>query len=351
MSGACRARPCSLGPNPSLHRLRRRSPALVRRLRRYYGWSDFSASCINRLRSSDLPDAGRRAKATTVEPEISRFRAKSFGACWGLRPRRAGRALASRARPSCLPPRQQRRRPELTTFRGSIPSLLPPCQRFTRASRRTAHDSGPAWRARPSLYGTCTRCSLPVSRRTVFVVHLNDGRPNRRRWRIRHDLVDRCARGRHRCLRGRRDHQGLRRRRPRAASGERRRRGGDAVLHQPDARHARPAAAARGRRGGGRARNPRRRRRGAGDPSVFISSTPPGAAPRIPGRAAVAWCGHRLGDGFSVAGNCWPGPMSSAPPSPATRRGPQELRRAPASTRSTPARRRAATSAAASPRR
>jgi len=33
-------------------------------------------------------------------------------------------------------------------------------------SRCTAHDSGPVWFAMPSLQGTCTLYSLPVSRRT-----------------------------------------------------------------------------------------------------------------------------------------------------------------------------------------
>jgi hypothetical protein len=34
-------------------------------------------------------------------------------------------------------------------------------------SRAATHGSGPVWIAKPSLWRTCTSCSLPVSRRTT----------------------------------------------------------------------------------------------------------------------------------------------------------------------------------------
>src|SRR5260370_6049504 len=44
-----------------------------------------------------------------------------------------------------------------------------PVNASLRPSRATAHDSGPMWIATPSLQGTCTLYSLPVSRRLADV--------------------------------------------------------------------------------------------------------------------------------------------------------------------------------------
>ena len=43
-----------------------------------------------------------------------------------------------------------------------------PVNASRRTSRYAAHNSGPVWFAMPSLQGTCTLCSLPVSRRSRF---------------------------------------------------------------------------------------------------------------------------------------------------------------------------------------
>src|ERR1700704_6118904 len=54
------------------------------------------------------------------------------------------------------------------SLRGSIPSLANPLStlRGRRHRRYLTHDSGPVRFATPSLRGTCTHYSLPVSRRT-----------------------------------------------------------------------------------------------------------------------------------------------------------------------------------------
>src|ERR1700716_3765026 len=67
-----------VGPRPSLHRLRRGSLRLVRRLHSYYGGSDFSRSCIIGYGSSPSRCGpwGRRVHRPNVRPP--RFRRLPF---------------------------------------------------------------------------------------------------------------------------------------------------------------------------------------------------------------------------------------------------------------------------------
>jgi len=107
----------------------------VRGLRRYYAPVRLLPPVHHRLRPSGLPDAGRPATAGRSDGRSPGSRARSVRTCWGLRPRRASPALASRAGPCRLPQTQRRRRPGLSNFRGSIPSLCVPLSTLRRAPR------------------------------------------------------------------------------------------------------------------------------------------------------------------------------------------------------------------------
>src|SRR5216683_767047 len=72
------------GPGPSLHRLRRRLPGGVRRLRCYYGWVRLLPPVHHRLRPSGLPDADRRASARRSDRRSPGSRTRSVRACRGL---------------------------------------------------------------------------------------------------------------------------------------------------------------------------------------------------------------------------------------------------------------------------
>jgi hypothetical protein len=68
-------------------------------------------------------------------------------------------------RPSscCLPPvRMASALPRIGAFAAQYPARPCPCQRFTMALRRPAHDSGSAWFATPSPYGSFIRSSAPA---------------------------------------------------------------------------------------------------------------------------------------------------------------------------------------------
>ena len=131
-----------LGPRPWLHRLRRRSPGFVRRLRSYYAGVRLLRIVHQRLRLLTFP-------LRTIRPQqglwpIQRSpgsRARSVRTCQGLRPRRVGRALAI-ARLSVLPSAsEQRRHPGSERFRGSMAGLyapLPTLRRHPRGCLRTA---------------------------------------------------------------------------------------------------------------------------------------------------------------------------------------------------------------------
>ncbi len=141
----------SLGPLPSLHRLRRRNLGFVRRLPRYYGGVRLLPSVHHRLRPPAFPmrTASTQARRPGERPPGSRT--KSVHACRGLRPRRARQALAL-ARPSVLPS-------ALSTTSAPEAKMLsrlngrPPCSPVNASptpSRGPTHDSAPVWVASPS---------------------------------------------------------------------------------------------------------------------------------------------------------------------------------------------------------
>ncbi len=102
---------------------------------------------------------------------------------WGLRPRRAGPALALSRLPSCLPLASRRRHPGRHAFRGSMTQpMRSPVNASPRTSRCVAHDSRPVRLASPSLQGTFTINSLPVSRRTTHASNIACAPVRSRAW-------------------------------------------------------------------------------------------------------------------------------------------------------------------------
>src|SRR4051812_48174285 len=86
-----------LGPRPSLHRLRRRSPGLVRWLPRYYGGVRLLEFVHHRLRLLVFP-MRTRGSPPLAKPEISRFPRKErphMPGSWTTPGRAAARAIAS----------------------------------------------------------------------------------------------------------------------------------------------------------------------------------------------------------------------------------------------------------------
>ena len=87
---------------------------------------------------------------------------------WGLRPRKAGADTRRDASVRvAFPIVAQGRRLECIFFRGSIPSPHVPLSTLRPHPRGcNTHDSGPAWMANPSPYGSFIRNSLPAYRRS-----------------------------------------------------------------------------------------------------------------------------------------------------------------------------------------
>ena len=73
VSGTCFAGRVPLGQPPFLHRLRDRSPGLVRRLRRYYGAVRLPMLVHLRRTASAFPERPARLISRTGEHGISRF--------------------------------------------------------------------------------------------------------------------------------------------------------------------------------------------------------------------------------------------------------------------------------------
>src|SRR5271166_3817453 len=99
-------------------------------------------------------------------------RTRSVRTCQGLRPRRAGRALAM-AHPSVLPSVSgTASAPRMTSIsRLNGWPMRSPTDASPTSSRTPAHGSGPMWFATPSSQWTLTTYSLPVSRRTPPLTH------------------------------------------------------------------------------------------------------------------------------------------------------------------------------------
>ena len=97
----------------------------------------------------------RLPRSDTGPPES---RTQCFRACQGsATPPGAGTPCQSGVPAVAFRVFGARRHPGLARFRGSIPCLHVPLSTLHRTPLpRLAHDSGPAWLARPSLSETCT---------------------------------------------------------------------------------------------------------------------------------------------------------------------------------------------------
>ena len=146
------------GQPPSLHPLRRRSPSVVRRLRRYYGAVRLPVVVHHRRASLDFP-------ARPLTPSVrgdhgpSRFSREVCPSMPGVsdraelqrvsRWRRTGYGLPLLLTASAL--------------RSGLSRLnTRPARTPVNASRTAAHDSGPVRVASPSPYDSCIRNTSPV---------------------------------------------------------------------------------------------------------------------------------------------------------------------------------------------
>ena len=126
-------------------------------------------SQTSRVRASSastprLPDADLGAFALRPNPRPPGSRAKSFHTCQGLRPRRAGRALAI-TRPSVSPSVFMTTSAPETILLSRLNGwpMHSPVNASSASSRIPTHDSGPMRFATPSSQRTFTAYSLPVS--------------------------------------------------------------------------------------------------------------------------------------------------------------------------------------------
>jgi len=126
-------------------------------------------SQTSRVRASSastprLPDADLGAFALRPNPRPPGSRAKSFHTCQGLRPRRAGRALAI-TRPSMSPSVILTTSAPETILLSRLNGwpMHSPVNASSASSRIPTHDSGPMRFATPSSQRTFTAYSLPVS--------------------------------------------------------------------------------------------------------------------------------------------------------------------------------------------
>jgi hypothetical protein len=126
-------------------------------------------SQTSRVRASSastprLPDADLGAFALRPNPRSPGSRAKSFHTCQGLRPRRAGRALAI-TRPSMSPSVFMTTSAPETILLSRLNGwpMHSPVNASSASSRIPTHDSGPMRFATPSSQRTFTAYSLPVS--------------------------------------------------------------------------------------------------------------------------------------------------------------------------------------------
>src|SRR6266481_2054491 len=162
-SGARFAGRVPLGQSPSLHRLRRRLPGLVRRLHRYYETVRLPGFVHRRRASLDFPTRPA-ACAAAGEPRTSRFSCEVFPYVHGV---------SDRARPVCISRWRCSRcgLPPCPTASASRRSAL--SRLNTRPARtpvntsalplpETPHDSGPLWVASPSTCDSFIHDTPPV---------------------------------------------------------------------------------------------------------------------------------------------------------------------------------------------
>src|SRR5947209_18023089 len=162
-SGARFAGRVPLGQSPSLHRLRRRLPGLVRRLHRYYETVRLPGFVHRRRASLDFPTRPA-ASSATGEPRTSRFSCEVFPYVHGVCDR-AGPVRISRYRCAqwCLPtiPTASASRTKLLSRLNTRPARAP-VNASAIPSRESPHDSGPLWVASPSTYDSFIHHTPPV---------------------------------------------------------------------------------------------------------------------------------------------------------------------------------------------
>src|SRR5580692_4610411 len=151
-----------LGLRSWLHRLRDRSPGLVRRLHGYYSGVRLLPSVHHRRTAFAFPmrPLPRRAWAERRPPG---FRAKSVVACLGSLTT-PSRLVGSpwRPHPCCLPGLPTRSALESTLSRLNTQPTIPLTNASPLTSRSVAHGTRPVRQATPSPYGTCIHYSLPA---------------------------------------------------------------------------------------------------------------------------------------------------------------------------------------------
>src|SRR6266404_2358214 len=153
----------SLGQSPSLRRLRRRWPGLVRRLYWYYGTVRLPLLVHRRRASLDFPTRPA-APSVAGEQGTSRFSCEMFPCVHGVSDR-AGPERISRYRCArwCLPliPTASASRTLLLSRLNTRP-IRTPVNASTNPLRETPHDSGPLWVASPSAYDSFIHNTSPV---------------------------------------------------------------------------------------------------------------------------------------------------------------------------------------------
>src|SRR5215467_8909477 len=111
--------------------------------------SDSSETSMLAVRPKPSPAVLSRSFATGIS-EVSRFSCIKFlGVLWGLRLRRTEPELALALRSCCLPPLQERRRPDCIFSELNYPPHLFPCLRFTVHLAMPSAKLGAEWIANP----------------------------------------------------------------------------------------------------------------------------------------------------------------------------------------------------------
>ena len=151
-----------LGRPPSLHALRRRSPALVRTLRRYYAVARLPATVhVGLIAHRLLPPV--RSVSTTDSDGISRFSRVEFLYMRGVFDSAGSRRTCASVRRFVAFRLGRHRRLPHSRFRSSLPSLqMPLSNASSAASRLPSHGSGPGWFATPFLCDSYIHYSTPV---------------------------------------------------------------------------------------------------------------------------------------------------------------------------------------------
>src|SRR3990170_1656016 len=151
------------GQAPSLHPLRRRSPGLVRRLRRYYGPVRLPLTVHHRRTSMNFPMRPAAPSATGGQ-RPSRFSREVCLYMLGVSDRAEPRPVSRWRRTECGLPLLL----TASALRSKVLSRLytrpvrPPVNVSPPPLQAPTHDSGPVWVADPSPYDSFIRNTSPV---------------------------------------------------------------------------------------------------------------------------------------------------------------------------------------------